>query len=77
MDFQDVDPSSRPSNAKFLWITAQQGINKEIQMMKYGWIVHTIRRKNSRKERIVKTEAQVFYTSLKSNPQGKRHPGAP
>jgi hypothetical protein len=45
------------------WL-GQQDINKEIQTRKYGWIGHTLRKKNVRENVNAGTEKQVYYTSL-------------
>jgi len=71
------NPEDWPSNEKLLQKAGQQDINKEIQMRKYGWIGHTLRKKNTRENVNAGTETQVCYTALGWNPQGKRRPGAP
>jgi hypothetical protein len=71
------NPQDWPSNEKLLEKAGQQDINKEIQMRKYGWIGHTLRKKNAKENVTAGTETQVCYTALGWNPQGKRRPGAP
>ena len=68
------DPAEWPSNQVLLRRAGQEDINREVLMRKYGWIGHTLRKRNSV---VAGEEAQACYTALGWNPQGKRRPGAP
>jgi hypothetical protein len=71
------NPADWPSNEVLLKRAGQNDINWDIQMRKYGWIGHTLRKKNARECVNAGAQAQVCYDALGWNPQGKRRPGAP